>query len=116
MDEIGPEVAKSIIAWFADEQNQKLVNDLLAAGIDLVNPARSGGKLAGQTFLFTGSLTIDRAQAKQLVRDNGGKILSCIIRKLDFLVVGDKPGSKLTKAEEICIKVLSEEQFLKLIR
>ena len=92
------------------------MSDLLAAGIDLVNPTQPGGKLAGQTFLFTGSLAIDRTQAKQLVRDNGGKILSGVSSQLDWLVVGDKPGSKLTTAEKLGVKVLSEEQFLKLIR
>ncbi len=116
LDDIGPEVARSIVDWFNDKQNQKIFEDLLAVGIELVNPQRPSGKLAGQTFLFTGSLNLERAVAKQLVRDKGGKVLSGVSKQLDYLVVGDKPGSKLKKAEELKIKILTEEQFLKLMR
>ena len=113
--DIGPEVTKSIISWF--RENDKLLDDLLAQGIVIKSPIKTSTKLAGKTFLFTGSLNIARDQAKAMVRGISGKIVSSVSSKLDYLVIGDKPGSKLAKAQEYkSIKIISEDEFLKLVK
>ena len=72
--------------------------------------------LAGKTFLFTGSLTsFSRDSAKRAVTENGGNVLSGVSNNLDYLVVGEKPGSKLKKAESLGVTVISEDDFLHMI-
>ena len=113
--DVGPEVAQSIINWL--KNNKALLDDFLTQGIDINNPKSSIDKLSGQTFLFTGSLNIDRDSAKDKVRNLGGKIVSAVSKKLDYLVFGDKPGSKLAKAKKLAIKnIINEQEFLKLIK
>jgi DNA ligase (NAD+) len=115
INDVGPEVANSIIEWL--KNNQDLLDEFLKQGINIQNPKSKNNKLAGQTFLFTGSLDIDRDSAKNIVRDLGGKIVSSVSKKLNYLVFGDKPGSKLVKAQKISsIKIISEQEFLKLIK
>ncbi len=115
--DIGPEVAKSLTTWLADEHNKKLLDDLFALDIKLVNPVQTGQKLAGQTFLFTGSMDISRDEAKRKARNLGAKIVSTVSNKLDYLVVGDKPGSKLQKAKSLGkIKIINEAKFLELTK
>ena len=115
--DIGPEVAKSLTTWLADEHNQKVLSDLFSLGIKLINPVQTGQKLSGKTFLFTGSLDISRDEAKRMVRDLGAKVVSSVSKKLDYLVIGDKPGSKLQKARDLGkIKVIDEVKFLELIK
>jgi DNA ligase (NAD+) len=115
--DIGSEVSQSIMAWLTDGANKKLLTDLFSLGIKIKAPLRISGKLAGQTFLFTGSLVMARDEAKNLVRQAGGKIISAVSRDLNYLVVGEKPGTKLNKAQSLgTIKILSEEEFLKLIK
>lgn len=113
--DVGPEVAQSIVYWFAEHQT--VIEDLLQAGVKINVIKSSNHKLAGRTFLFTGSLSIDRDEAKALVRRAGGKIVSSLSAKLDYLVVGDSPGSKLAKARQLgSIKILDEIEFLKLLK
>jgi len=115
--EIGPEVAKSIVSFFQDPENRKLVDDLLKAGIEFEEePAKEEGKLTGLTFLFTGALkTMTRQEAKKRVEEKGGKVASSVSRKVDILVVGEDPGKKLEEARELGIRTLSEEEFLKML-
>ena len=113
--DIGPEVAISIILWF--DENQALIDDLLNNGVKISNPKISSHKLANKTFLFTGSLSLDRDEAKDIVRSMGAKVVSGVSKNLDYLVVGDNPGSKLSKAQDIkTIKIISEQEFLKLTK
>lgn len=115
INDVGPEVAKSIITWL--EENQELLDDFLEQNISIKNIKIKSDKLSGQTFLFTGSLNIDRDSAKDKVRNLGGKIISSVSKKLDYLVFGDKPGSKLVKAKKLGIKnIINEQEFLKLIK
>jgi DNA ligase (NAD+) len=113
--DIGPEVSESIINWFSDDQNQKLLDDLLELGLKIINPQVKAGKFSGKTFLFTGSMEMSRDQAKDKVRQQGGKILSSVSKNLDYLIVGDKPGSKIKQAQDLQIKILTEVEFKKLI-
>jgi DNA ligase (NAD+) len=79
--------------------------------------AREKGKLAGEVFVFTGTLkTFGRDEARNLVESMGGMTASSVSKKVDFVVVGEDPGSKFDKAKELRIKILTEEDFKKLIR
>jgi DNA ligase (NAD+) len=115
IDGIGPEVAARIAAWFAERDNKKVVDRLLDGGVEIVYRKHdaSGGVFAGETVVFTGTLeAMGRAEAKQIVEDQGGKVASSVSAKTTYLVVGGKPGSKAKKAEELGVKVLLEPEFL----
>lgn len=117
---IGPAVARSLLDWLADADEQADVDRMLSLGLAPTTPvaATSGtGILAGRSVLFTGALAeLSRREAAELVKAHGGKLASGVTAKLDILVVGEKPGSKLKKANELGIEVLDEAAFLQLIR
>ena len=120
LEDVGVKVAKSIYAFFSDEENMKLIQKLEALGVQLKNEKKeltNNGNLAGQTFLFTGTLNkLKRSEAEAMVEENGGKIVSGVSSKLNYLVVGDDAGSKLEKAKKITtINVITEEEFLKML-
>jgi DNA ligase (NAD+) len=118
---IGPKVAKSIVTFFSNEGNIHLLQALKDFGVNTENRPEDAlaknNKLEGKTFLFTGSLQqFGRDRAKQLVEENGGKLLSGVSANLNYLIVGEDAGSKLKKAKEIpSITVLTEDEFLALI-
>jgi len=120
LEDVGVKVAKSIYAFFADPENIKLLQRLEELGVQLKNEHKelaTGGNLAGKTFLFTGTLNkLKRSEAEALAEKDGGKIVSGVSSKLDYLVVGDDAGSKLEKAKKIAtIKIITEEDFLKML-
>jgi DNA ligase (NAD+) len=118
---IGPKVAHSIFDFFQTPSNVHLLEELKALGVNTENRPEDSlaknNKLEGKTFLFTGSLQqFTRDKAKQLVEENGGKLLSSVSANLNYLVVGEEAGSKLTKAQKIeTIVILTEDEFLQLI-
>jgi len=115
--DIGPEVAGSLADWFQDENNKKLLKHLFSLGVVIKKSSMATGVLAGQTFLFTGTMSISRDEAENIVRQNGGKILSSVSNNLNYLVAGDNPGSKLDKARNIkSIKIINYQELLKLIK
>jgi DNA ligase (NAD+) len=113
---VGPEIAESIINWFRLPANQTLIERLQKAGLSLSSVGQSSeksGKLAGKTFVLTGTLpTLKRSEAKELIEKAGGKVSSSISAKTDYLVLGEEAGSKLAKAKELGILQLSEEELL----
>lgn len=111
--EIGPEVARSVSAFFSSPEGKRTVDRLLRA-VDVRPEARRAGPLEGKTFLFTGTLEIPRAKAQEMVRKAGGTVAAGVSRKVDFLVAGADAGSKLAKARELGIAVLAEEEFLRM--
>ncbi|MGC9027633.1 MAG: NAD-dependent DNA ligase LigA, partial [bacterium] len=114
---IGPEIAESIYNFFNTQENKTLLKRLKKY-INLSNPYEkaSTGPLKGKRFVFTGGLTsLSREQAKQLVEQNGGSVTESVSSKVDYVVVGDQPGSKLDKARSLGLKILSEQEFLELI-
>ena len=116
--EIGPEVARSIVQFFKQEVNIKTINRLKKAGVSFV-PTRVKNKknLEDMIFVFTGGLEkYTREEAKRLVENQGGKISSSISSKTQFLVAGDSPGSKLKKAKELGVKIISEKEFYDLVK
>ena len=120
LEDVGVKVAKSIVDFFSDAQNIRLLQKLEALGLDLKNQKKAapvGSTLSGQTFLFTGTLpTLKRSAAEQMAADLGGVIASGVSSKLNYLVVGEDAGSKLEKAKKInTIHIISEAEFIQLI-
>jgi DNA ligase (NAD+) len=114
---IGPEVAASVHQFFRDKKNKESIELLKKAGVKVIEPkVKEKGKLVGKTFLFTGVLkTFGRDEARNLVESSGGMTASSVSKKVDYVVVGEDPGSKFDKAKELGIKTLTEEEFKKLI-
>jgi DNA ligase (NAD+) len=114
---IGPEVSASAVQFFRDKKNRESIERLERAGIKLIEPkAKEKGKLAGKNFVLTGTLkTFGRDEARNLVESLGGVTASSVSKKVDFVVVGEDPGSKADKARELGIKILTEEEFKKMI-
>ncbi|GAA6617928.1 NAD-dependent DNA ligase LigA [Scytonema sp. NUACC26] len=119
---IGSEIAQSIYQWFRIDANQTLISRLRNAGLQLeilpdeVLQNDSNQKLAGKTFVITGTLpTLKRDEAKELIQKAGGKVTDSVSKKTDYLVVGEDAGSKLTKVQELGVAQLSEEQLLALL-
>ena len=114
---IGYVVTESIYKWFQSKRNQKLIEDLLKAGIKILPPEKIGKKLVGLTFVLTGSLeTIARAEAQKKIRMLGGHLSGSVSKETDYLVAGKEPGTKLEKAKQLGIKILNEKDFLSLIK
>jgi DNA ligase (NAD+) len=117
IDGLGEKTAQEILNWFSLETTQKLFSKFQQANLTLTyTPPKTTGKLSGLTFLFTGTLsTQDRNTAKQKVESFGGKAASTISKNIDFLVAGEKAGSKLKKAEELGLKIITEEEFNQMV-
>jgi DNA ligase (NAD+) len=118
VEEVGPRIAKSIVEFFAEPRNRELVDELRAAGLTLKGKKKERGtKLAGKTFVLTGTLTnYARDEAKKLIEDAGGKVAGSVSKKTDYVVAGVDAGSKLDKARELGIAVIDEKGMEKLIR
>jgi DNA ligase (NAD+) len=114
---IGPEVAASVFQFFRDKKNKESIERLKKAGVKVIETKlKEGKKLAGKTFVFTGALkNFERDEARNLVESLGAMIASSVSKKVDFVVVGEDPGSKFDKAKELGIKILTEEEFKKMV-
>lgn len=120
LEDVGVKVARSVFEFFQNSDNQALLKQLENLGVRLTNDRKaaiSGGNLSGLSFLFTGTLTrLKRSEAEARVEENGGKLVSGVSSKLNYLVVGEDAGSKLEKAKKIpSIRIISEEEFLKML-
>ncbi len=115
---IGPKIAESIVAFFGEEANLRVIYQLRSAGVRLEEEPSSSMEqaLAGQEFVITGRLdTLPRSEAEAKVRDLGGSVGSSVTKKTTFLVVGADPGSKLDRARELGTRVLNEDELLHLL-
>ena len=118
IEKIGPEIAHSITTYFADESTQVTISELAEAGLTLTaqEVAPSEQPLAGMTFVFTGTLTKwKRNEAAEIVENLGGKSSGSVSSKTTYVVAGPGAGSKLAKANKLGIKVLTEDEFEKMI-
>jgi DNA ligase (NAD+) len=115
---VGPKIAESVHAWFQDDSNRRLVEKLRRAGVRLeAEAAAREGPLSGLSFVVTGTLSRwSRNEAEGLIKSLGGAVGSSVTRRTDYLVVGESPGSKLQKAQEYGTNLLSEEEFIGLMR
>lgn len=118
LPDIGPEVASAIRAFFEDEPNRALLARLKELGlwpVQTETPRAPIGPLAGMKVLFTGSLSIPRSRAQQMAESAGAEIAAGVSKKLNLLVAGDEPGSKLEKAQKLGIRVVDEAAFFDLL-
>lgn len=121
IEDVGVKVAESIYQFFRQESNIQMLQQLEILGLQLngiKQEKMSDGNLTGKSFLFTGTLfKLKRSEAEAMAEAHGGKILSGVSSKLDYLIVGEDAGSKLEKAKKIAtINILSENQFLELLK
>ena len=116
--DIGLTVSESILAYFADEDNLKQLDDFKALGVDPIYINHDNAPLKGQSFVVTGTLTdLGREEAEDLLREKGATVTSSVTKNTTALIAGAKPGaSKVTKAEKLGIKVISEAEFRELIK
>jgi DNA ligase (NAD+) len=111
---VGPKVAQAVVDWFKVVDNRKLVRNLLKH-VEL-EKVKVGNKLVGKSFVFTGTLpTLEREDAQEMVRKAGGEVSSSVSKNTSYVVAGDSAGSKLEKAEQLGVPVITEEEFLKML-
>lgn len=117
VEEVGPRIAKSIVEFFSEPKNRELVEELRAAGLTLRGKKKERGtKLAGKTFVLTGTLAkLTRDEAKKMIEDAGGKVTGSVSKKTDYVVAGTDAGSKLDKAKELGVAVIDEERMRELL-
>lgn len=117
IDDIGPVTAHYIVEWFQNEQSRRQIELLRLAGVSFESTEEiHDTRFAGKTFVLTGTLEIfTRAEAEAVIERMGGKVSGSVSKKTAYVVVGENPGSKLTKAESLGIPILTEEQFRALI-
>ncbi|MDB5802040.1 MAG: ligase LigA [Rhodocyclales bacterium] len=118
VNDVGPIVAQSIVDFFAEPHNREVVEQLLAAGLTLVQETinTGAGVLAGKTFVLTGTLpTMSRDEAGALIEEHGGKVSGSVSKKTSYVVAGSDAGSKLDKARDLGVAVLDEEGLQQLI-
>lgn len=115
---IGPRIAQTIPQVFKNKDFQKLIQKLKKAGVNLKAgaSAKKSDKFKGKTFVLTGTLpTLKRDLAGQMIKENGGRVASSVSSQTDFVLAGDDAGSKLTKAQQLGIQIISEKDFLRLL-
>ena len=117
--EIGPSISESVIRFFDNAQNRKIVEKLKKSGLILVSKGKlkKSDRLEGKSFVLTGTLsTMSREEAKEKIQNHGGSVVSSVSKNTNYVVVGENAGSKLEKAQKLGIELLSEEQFFELIK
>lgn len=118
VDDIGPAVANSVCGWFSD-QNLELIMKLKQAGLkfELEEESNTSEVLGGKTYVITGSFEqYSREQLKDMIEQNGGKTSGSVSKKTDYVLAGEKAGSKLDKANELGVKVINIDEFLETIK
>lgn len=119
LNDVGFVTAKCIYEYFRDEENRRILQKLRSAGVNMEQKkvSHASSKLEGLTFVVTGTLAnYGRKEIGDLIEENGGKNTSSVSKKTDYLIAGEAAGSKLTKAKELGIPVLSEEDFLNMLK
>jgi DNA ligase (NAD+) len=117
VNDVGPRIAESIVEFFSIAANRKLVERLREAGLTLTGrKKRRGTKLAGKTFVLTGTLAhFTRDEAKKMIEDAGGKVTGSVSKKTDYVVAGADAGSKLDKAKELGVAVIDQKEMEKIV-
>ena len=118
MDGVGETVADSIISWFSDSHNKKLLENLLAlVSVKKIAVSKNKiGKLNGKVLVITGALpSLSRDEAKEIIRKQGGNVSGSVSKSTDFVIVGENAGSKLGEAKKLGVPVISEQEFLKMV-
>jgi DNA ligase (NAD+) len=119
VNDIGPVVAESLVKYFHNESNQQIINSIIASGISWptlkeINAINS--KLNNQTFVVTGTLnSFSRDEIKDLIEANGGKVSGSVSKKTSYVIVGDNPGSKADKANELGVPIITEINLMEML-
>jgi DNA ligase (NAD+) len=115
IDEVGPKIAESVVSFFSDRKNREVISKLKEAGLNLTVKKKSNA-LKSKNFVITGTLEgFSRKEAQDAVKLKGGRVRSTLSSRTDYLLVGDNPGSKLKKAKELNVKIITEADFKKII-
>lgn len=116
--DIGDVIADNIVSFFQDEKNKAMLNSLILSGLTMNKERKAGGNsLSGLTIVVTGTLpTLGRKDAEKLIIENGGKCSGSVSKKTNYVLAGDAAGSKLSKAQQLDIPVISEEDFLAMLK
>lgn len=117
IEDFGMIMAKSVRAYFDEESNKELISRLKKSGLKMEYESEAVSEIfAGKTFVLTGTLpTLKRNDAQKIIEENGGKVSGSVSKKTDFVVAGEEAGSKLKKAQDLGIKIISEEEFLLMV-
>ncbi len=115
IDGLGDKSAESIVTFFATEENQKLIERLKDIGVKTKQERKGWLPLQGKKFVFTGGLSISRPEASDLIKQKGGIVASSVGKDIDYVVVGENPGSKYNKAKKLNLKIINEEEFKKIV-
>lgn len=118
IENIGPAVVESILSYRKTVFAKHLVQKLFDSGVSPVPlEIKKGGAFEGKVFVLTGTLpTLSREDAKKLIQAHAGKVASSVSSKTDYVLAGENPGNKITEAEKLGIKILTEEEFLKMVK
>ena len=117
--DIGPIVAQSIHSWFQKPYNKNILSKFKKAGVHVVEErvTQESAKLAGKTFVLTGTLeTLGRDEAQDKIRELGGDVSSSVSKNTDYVIAGSEPGSKYDEAQKLGIKVIDEKEFLNMVK
>jgi len=115
--DVGPVVAESIYKFFRDGSNIKLLDELEKVGVKIIPDKAPEGKLAGKSFVVTGTLgSMSREEAHDKIRALGGNVSSAVSAKTSFVVAGENPGSKFEKAKKLNVRILTEKEFINMIK
>lgn len=118
IDGFGGIMAESVAEYFSHPQTIELINEFKSLGVKMAPLEKQSdvGKFLGKTFVLTGTLpTLKRSEASKIIEDNGGKTSSSVSKKTDYVLAGEDAGSKLTKAQSLGVKIITEEEFLELV-
>jgi DNA ligase (NAD+) len=119
IDEIGPKIAASLLSYFANEKNLRLIEGLQLVGVDTTakEQVQQINKIfSGKAFVLTGTLpSLSRAEATEVIKQRGGKVTTAVSKKTDYVLAGDDAGSKLDKAQMLGVAVIDETEFLRLL-
>ncbi len=119
-NEIGPIIAQSVYDFLHSRAGEQAIDDLKSVGVSMKAPraaAAKDGALAGKTIVVTGTLTkYGREEIEELITRHGGRAASSVSKNTDFVVAGEKAGSKLAKAQELGVRVLNEKEFEGLLK
>jgi DNA ligase (NAD+) len=117
--DVGEIIATSLVQWFGEERNRRLLERLRTAGLNfrsaLYRPAAAGGVFAGKTFVLTGTLpSMTREQATAKIEALGGKSSSSVSKQTDYVLAGEAAGSKIDKARKLGLRIIDEAEFLRM--
>ena len=119
IDDVGEITARGIVDYFHNESNREVLNKLIQSGVNTRAEEKkdtSDLKLTGLTFVITGTLpSMGRKEAAILIEENGGKVSSSVSKKTNYLLAGEAAGSKLTKANELGVNIISQDELIRMI-